>query len=73
MGAELAKLKKDMKKLQIKNRQLKMQEQENITRIEEEVTRSLAKVMNSQAANKKRSPSPYQASRSYQSINLTQQ
>ena len=51
---------------------MKMVEQENITRIEEEVTRSLAKVMNSQVANKtaaiQRSSSPYQVNRSYQSL-----
>jgi hypothetical protein len=64
-------LKKDVRMLQIKNKQMKMVEQENITRIEEEVNKSLAKVMNSQAANKsapKRSQSPYQVNRSYQSV-----
>ena len=47
-------------------------EQENISRIEEEVHKSLAKVMAQQQASKqKKSFSPYTVNRSYQSINLT--
>jgi hypothetical protein len=76
LEAEVKRLKKDVRMLQIKNKQMKMVEQENITRIEEEVNKSLAKVMNSQAANKaapKRSQSPYQVNRSYQSVGLNTQ
>ncbi len=52
LSGEVERLKKDLRRLQNKNRQMRQAEQENINRIEEEVTRSLAKVMNSQANNK---------------------
>jgi hypothetical protein len=43
-------------------------EQENISRIEEEVNRSLAKAMSSTVNNSKKRCSPYVANRSYQSL-----
>ncbi len=47
MQGEIARLKKEVKRLSAKNKQMKLVEQENISRIEEEVNKSLAKVMNS--------------------------
>jgi hypothetical protein len=52
LAAEILRLKKDVKRLQTKNRQMRQIEQENINRIEHEVALSLNKVMNSQAASK---------------------
>ena len=58
-----------MRKTKQKNKMLKQQEQENLSRIEEEVHQSLAKVMNQSNIHKKRQ-SPYTVNRSYNSINL---
>lgn len=73
---ECNKAKKELRRSMMRQKLLKQQEQENITRIEEEVQKSLAKVMSSSSVNKSTSnpvkrSSPFLANRSYQSINVT--
>lgn len=69
INSENQRLKEELRKTKLKNKMLKKQEQENLSRIEEEVHQSLAKVMNQSNIHKKRQ-SPYTANRSYNSINL---
>jgi len=71
-NAEIQRLKAEVKRVVGKYRVLKQSIQVNNSRIEEEVQRSLAKALSSATVNKSfvKRTSPYQASRSYQSINL---
>jgi hypothetical protein len=59
--------------MMLKNKQLKLHQQENKSWIEEEVAQSLSKVLSSNAANKQinKRTSPYkQINRSYNSLNI---
>ena len=66
-------MKAEFRKVKLKNKMLKRQEQENLSRIEEEVSQSLAKAMSSSNIHKNnKRQSPYTINRSYNSINLHQ-
>ena len=73
-NSENQRLKDELRKYKLKSKMFKRQEQENLSRIEEEVSKSLAKAMSSSNIHKNtaKRQSPYMINRSYNSINLNQ-